>query len=329
VAFTSAAHDYGHNWYLADQMYALWGDNTILSNVELLALWDYVKNVEPRYPGTSNFCSTGHTIDYAYIYWKKTGDNAWAAGELAFLVGECDALPIVDGCVFMSDATVFFAQNWTFYDNSKQGDHLLMSSVMLYSSYEKLEEIAIALSDSVTAADCNAKKEILRAGIIARFYVEDIDGAWMRAATGYCSGQWDISGTARAIYCNILDNTRALKLVNRLIAIKDEWLYEGGIRAVPTSYEHDPGVQIWEEMIAIPTAYGWYQNGGYLNTALPWMVGAIKLVDNRLARKIWLNCAKILKEYSYQESWSKDEHYTVSNYSASCGMLLRAYNELV
>jgi hypothetical protein len=204
---------------------------------------------------------------------------------------------------------------WGFQDGAYMTGDLLMASCIAYRGYIQLAEMALAVSSTAIYNACIAKAALMKAAINSTFYVASGGKYYMKASTIICKDQFDVCGTCFAVYLGILDTTKSNLISNYIISIINECTYQGAVKHVPTSFEFDPGVWIWEYCAPFWT-YGQYQNGAAWATPLAWFLYVINLNNKKLAVQTFETA------YAANESLTIPEWYSSTdigelNYSTS------------
>lgn len=305
---------------------------------------DHVGNNGTVYwtPGNTNDWASratldGNTflVDIAYTYFKRTNSAAFITAELSFLVALIENLPY--GSTGLITVTLGQAAGYGFQDTVNSTGALLYMSCLVYEAWLHILEMAEYVGNTTVITNAQGKLANLKTEIIAKFYVDDFslnDAAgkyqtlgWMRAATLLNKDQFDVWGACLAIYLGITSEQQSLAIVKNLILKQSEWLQDGGVSHVPTSYYYSP-TQVWESYFGGPGVVGTYQSGGFWITPLVHVLYAINLYDKQLARKILNDATNTFFERNFTEWWNGLATRGIDYYSASFSRLTKAVESI-
>lgn len=212
------------------------------------------------------FCDNYYFIMMVGFYVEQSGDRAILDKayngltllqrlQYAFVGYNID---VASGlCVSDADA---YTVDWGFVDTIKKSGKLLMASLLRYNA-------AITLSHFIDTDRYLAEAEKIKTSILETFY--DDQTGWFYSATGI-GHQYDVWGTAFAVYSGITDEEKTLKVLyearqNRTAVV------DGYVRQILTDNDFS-ATTAWESTV---TPFGEYQNGAYWSTPTGWYAYAL------------------------------------------------------
>ncbi len=259
-------------------------------------------------------------VEIAYQHFLKTGAATLYSANAALLRAVLDTIPAnpTTCCVAIPDDNTGFV-GWGFIDSVKPSGDVLFPSILLFRAYQELAAMADANNDTTTADYAILTANNIRTGIQATLW--NASTGLFKTATGDCSGQDDVWGSALAVYYGVSTSEQTAAIGNALVAGLVDYYYEGGIRQSPISQDEDAGVHCWETYFSDSVTWGTYQNGAYWPTPLPWVVYAISKVNLPFAESMiadfWQRCADDGVDYPLEWFSSTLPNVGAVNYAAN------------
>ena len=182
-----------------------------------------------------------------------------------------------------------------FVDSITHTGDLLFCSLLKFRAANEMAWLLSKASDSAHAQDYVVIASRLKQSIGAAFAT---DKGFLRASTGK-SAQFDVWGTAYAVYIAALDEAREKAACDALAqAYRDGTIaWRGNIRHVPTNADFSDKTA-WEAALGPKNTY---QNGAYWGTPTGWVCYAIAKVDMELARKLAREYIAELREGDFRK----------------------------
>jgi hypothetical protein len=182
-----------------------------------------------------------------------------------------------------------------FVDSVTHTGDLLFCSLLKWQAAGEMAFLMARLQDVQGRQRYLDAADRLRPAIVKTF--ADPSG-YLRASTGK-SAQFDVWGTAYAVYIGILDG-QTEQAACKALALgysNGEIAHRGNIRHVPTSGDFSPDTA-WEKAL---TKKNTYQNGAYWGTPTGWIAYAIDRVDPTAARQLAAEYIAELREGDFRK----------------------------
>lgn len=351
-------------FYVRDFTFTEQGRPDLVTNEELLGLLNWIKGyISPSnyyvpdhiFPnGEADYDSQNasrpvldnHTyfINMAFRYWQRTGSLSFYNSNKALFDNIIAALPFdsENKAVYIPDVAYGQPgyQDWGFCDSEFKSGYPLFINVLLFNCYNQLAAMADAAGDPVSKNQYINKAVALRDKVVPILFDTNYG---MFKASSIKSQQYDIWGSALAVYSDFCYPEQALMISNKLSATMSEWYWQGGVRHVATGADYIKGKQVWEAYIA-PNGtvtnngedlgeymeYGTYQNGGYWSTPFPWVAYTLGLTSSSQVKTMYNDVARWGKrrntnaptDWFFPEWWSPDGKYGIDYYNSSVTMPL-------
>lgn len=173
----------------------------------------------------------------------------------------------------------------SFHDGLKKMGHTLLGSCMRVRAARQMVQLYTLLGKDEKCAHYRALSEKLCASISRTFCLTD---GWLMAATEL-DRQADVWGTALAVYEGVLEKEVENSAAGALLGAYNEGTvsFEGYLRHTPTTYDVEPGKQVWEDgRGGWDNRNGTFQAGGYWPQPTGWYAYALSKVDLSAARSL-------------------------------------------
>ena len=243
-------------------------------------------------------------IHIAHCYWRATHNSQLLLQEVGGVsvfdrLTRAFAAPKTDDSSGLAETTeADRAVGFGFCDAEVHTGKLLFASLLRYRAAGELMELARAAGRTTLVPELRQIQQRIRASLIPTFGDRPAIGGWLRAATGL-SRQADTWGTLFALHLNVLSKADAARARQTVAAaVRNGTLtFEGGVRHVPTDLDFSP-TTAWERSVV---ALNTYQNGGYWHTASGWLIEALWLEDQPLARKVFQEMIEHLRSEDFRK----------------------------
>ena len=185
----------------------------------------------------------------------------------------------------------------SFHDGLKKMGYTLLGSCLRFRAARQMAQLYSQLGNDQKCSHYRGMADRLGASVSQTFPLAD---GWLMAATEL-DRQADVWGTALAVYEGILDRETQQRAVNALLRAYTEGLvaFEGYLRHTPTTYDVQPGRQVWEDGRGCWGEHeGTYQAGGYWPQPTGWYACALSKQDPSAARSLAREFIEHTKRFS-------------------------------
>lgn len=246
----------------------------------------------------------------ATLYYRLTGDEDFIRQEIPFLYALMRHAQKKDGLAYNSNNPN--RVGFGFEDSVHMTGKLAYCSVLYYDAAMRAYEVCKELGMEDFPFDDIARK--VKEAFLPTFW----DGTCLHAATGLCSGQFDVLAAAYAVSCSLVDEEeKARDIVEAFWKYNDELQVNGFYKHVPEAWYHS-AEQVWESANQSQWAHvDIYQWGGFWTIGTPHVLDAIAKVKGRQAiAPMVLNLSRYVRENGLFEecrnrdgSWRNALHY--------------------
>lgn len=175
---------------------------------------------------------------------------------------------------------------------------LLFPSLLRWRAARELAELCRQAGRREQSQRLAKVQRTIRRHLAPTFSDPDRLGGWLKAATE-TGRQADVWGTLFALWLGLLEVSEA-RAVRRSVADavrRDNVLYQGAVRHVPTNLDANPA-SAWERTVGVKR--NTYQNGAYWHTPTGWLLAALGSAEPELAASVFAAYAGHLREQDFR-----------------------------
>lgn len=256
-------------------------------------------------------------VAVVFLTWQATADHSLLDEKiLAALTKAMDAVPRSEnGLVFIDPDTEWDRCPYGFTDSVRKQGNVLFSSLLYFEASLRMAKLTDAAGKRDQSVHFTRKANEIKESINRVFWDENT-GLYM-AATKKCH-QPDIWGSAFAVYLNVCDSTKRLKIANYFAENYESLVQSGQVRHLPKDV-------FWEDATS---GQGSYQNGAYWGTPTGWFVYTLAQVDEKLADQTIIDLVHFYQKHGAPE-WIQRDRIALTGYMSSVTLPIPAIERML
>lgn len=263
-------------------------------------------------PGTDNNWGSreptdGNTflLQLAWLHYVKTNDTFLYdtyKDELQLLL---NGIPVNEHeCVYVDPDNPFVT--WGFIDTVKLTNVCLFGSLLKYVAHLQMADMSDASGDYLNSRLSINKAESIKDFLNKNLFDKEVD--LYRSSTGLCRHQYDVWGSAYAVYVGVSEYFISSRISDKIGSYynhyyqddlnKPSLFFNGGVRHVIFENDFIPDQQVWEEYFSGGNTYNTYQSGAYWSTPIAWIISCLNITRSDVSASLLVD---IKKEYERQK----------------------------